>query len=51
MVTARLRPEVSEQRQADANAPTFESDVFEKRDGKWLLVSHTILAYEGLQPG
>ena len=22
-------------------APTFETDVFEKRDGKWLLVSHT----------
>ena len=23
------------------SAPTFETDVFEKRDGKWLLVSHT----------
>ena len=26
-----------------ANAPTFETDVFEKRDGNWLLVSHTAL--------
>jgi hypothetical protein len=25
---------------AVANALTFETDVFEKRDGKWLLVSH-----------
>ncbi len=24
-----------------ASAPTFEADVFEKRDGHWLLVSHT----------
>jgi ketosteroid isomerase-like protein len=23
------------------SSPTFETDVFEKRDGKWLLVSHT----------
>jgi ketosteroid isomerase-like protein len=26
---------------ASFNAPTFEVDVFEKRGGKWLLVSHT----------
>jgi ketosteroid isomerase-like protein len=26
---------------ASINAPTFETDVFEKRGGKWLLVSHT----------
>jgi ketosteroid isomerase-like protein len=26
------------------NAPTFESDVFNKRDGHWLLVSHTALS-------
>jgi ketosteroid isomerase-like protein len=25
------------------NAPTYETDVFEKRDGHWLLVSHTAL--------
>jgi ketosteroid isomerase-like protein len=25
---------------AAVNAPTFEADVFEKRDGRWLLVSH-----------
>jgi ketosteroid isomerase-like protein len=25
------------------NAPTYEIDVFEKRDGHWLLVSHTAL--------
>ena len=23
------------------NTPTLESDVFEKRDGKWLIVSHS----------
>jgi len=26
---------------AAINAPTAETDVFEKRSGKWLLVSHT----------
>jgi uncharacterized protein (TIGR02246 family) len=26
-----------------ASSPTYESDVFEKRDGRWLLVSHTAL--------
>lgn len=26
-----------------ANGPTFEADVFEKRNGHWLLVSHTAL--------
>jgi len=26
-----------------ANAPTYETDVFEKRDGHWLLVSHVAL--------
>jgi hypothetical protein len=24
-----------------ANSPTFETDVFEKRGGHWMLVSHT----------
>ena len=28
---------------ASINAPTFEIDVFTKRGGKWLLVSHTAL--------
>ena len=28
---------------AALNAPTFATDVFEKRDGKWLLVSHVAL--------
>jgi ketosteroid isomerase-like protein len=28
---------------AVANGPVFETDVFEKRDGHWLLVSHTAL--------
>ena len=28
---------------AAINAPTFETGVFEKRGGKWLLVSHTAL--------
>jgi ketosteroid isomerase-like protein len=26
---------------AAVDAPTFEADVFEKRDGRWLLVSHS----------
>jgi ketosteroid isomerase-like protein len=28
---------------ATLNAPTFATDVFEKRDGKWLIVSHVAL--------
>jgi hypothetical protein len=26
-----------------SNVPVYESDVFEKRDGKWLLISHVAL--------